>query len=311
LWLDVTDLAAPLGGAIAIGNFDGVHLGHRAVVDHLRRSGLRASVLVPDPHPLTVLGHPQPLLTAMPLRGRLLRAAGVESVVRLPFDRQTADMDADSFVQEIILGRLGPRHVVVGFNFTYGRGASGNVDSLQAALGEAGVLLDVVAPTLWDGQVVSSSRIRRSLGEGDLALAEAMLGRPHLVPGVVRAGRGRGREIGFPTANVATAPTLALPAEGVYAVRCRVGDRVFDGVANLGPQPTFDQGESLLEVHLFEFGGDLYGREVEVAFAARLRGQLRFDGPGALARQIAQDAAAAKEMLGVAVRGWDMLGWPG
>ena len=311
MWLDVTDLKEPLGGAIAIGNFDGVHLGHRAVVDHLRRCGLPSAVLVPDPHPLAVLGHPQPLLTDMLLRGRLLQAAGVRSLVRLPFDRATADMDADAFVQGIILERLAPRHVVVGFNFTYGRGASGDVDRLQASLAEAGVPLDVVAPTLWDGEVVSSSRIRRRLAEGDLATAHSLLGRPHLVRGVVRAGRGRGRTIGFPTANVMTAPASAMPAEGVYAVRCLAGGAVLDGVANLGPQPTFGAAESVLEVHLFDFQGDLYDQEIEVAFAGLMRGQLRFDGPAALARQIARDAAGAKEMLGVATPGWDMLGWPG
>ncbi len=312
MWLDVSSLAQPLGGALAIGNFDGVHLGHRAVVERLRAAGgLPTAVLVPDPHPLTVLGHPQPLLTAMPLRGRLLQAAGVEQLVRLPFDRQTAEMDPDAFVREIILERIRPRHVVVGFNFTYGRGAGGNVDRLEVALAEAGVPLEVVAPTLWNGTVVSSSRVRRCLGEGDVAMATALLGRPHVVVGRVQPGQGRGRTIGFPTANVATDGGIALPAQGVYAVRCRIGPQVLPGVCNLGPRPTFDEGESLLEVHLLDYSGDLYGRVVEVAFLQRLRGQMRFDGPEALRIQIARDAEAAKEMLGVATPGWDMLGWPG
>lgn len=308
MWLDVSTLVQPLGGALAIGNFDGVHVGHRAVVARLRQAGFPSTVLVPDPHPLTVLGHAQLLLTAMPLRGRLLRAAGVESLVRLPFDRQTAEMEPDAFVKEIILGRLRPRHVVVGFNFTYGRGAAGNVDRLQGSLAEAGVPLEVVAPTLWDGQVVSSSRIRRCLAAGDVATAAKLLGRPHVAMGVVRPGRGRGRTIGFPTANVATAAGLALPGEGVYAVHCRVRGEVMPGVCNLGPRPTFDEGESLLEVHILGYSGNLYDSEIEVAFVARLRGQLRFDGPEALRGQIARDAKAAKEMLGVATPGWDMLG---
>ncbi len=311
MWLDVTNLAEPLGGAVAIGNFDGVHLGHRAVVGHLHETGLPSAVLVPDPHPLTVLGHAQPLLTEMPLRGRLLKAAGVEHLVRLPFDRRMADMEPDAFVQEIILERLRPRHVVVGFNFTYGRGAKGDVERLQASLQEAGVPLEVVAPTLFDGAVVSSSRVRRALGLGDLALATALLGRPHVVAGTVRPGKGRGRTIGFPTANVATDAAVALPAIGVYAVRCRIGDKVLDGVANLGPRPTFAEGESLLEVHLLHFAGDLYGLRAEVAFIGRLRGQLRFQDADALRRQIGEDALAAEEMLGVATAGWDMLGWPG
>ena len=311
MWRDVSDLRRPLGGALAIGNFDGVHLGHRAVVAHLRRTGLSGAVLVPDPHPLTILGHPQPLLTEMPLRGALLRAAGVEHLVRLPFDRATAEMAPERFVQEVILERLAPRHVVVGFNFTYGRAAAGDVDTLATTLAAAGVPLDVVAPTLWQGQVVSSSRVRRSLADGDVALAAELLGRPHVVAGAVRSGQGRGRAIGFPTANVATAAGLALPAAGVYAVRCRIGSQAWGGVGNLGPRPTFGETESLLEVHLFGVDGDLYGQTVEVAFLGRLRGQMRFDGPADLGRQIAADAAAAKEMLGVATPGWDMLGWPG
>ncbi len=311
MWLDVSSLALPLRGALAIGNFDGVHLGHRAVVERLRASGLGTAVLVPDPHPLTVLGHAQPLLTEMPLRGRLLHVAGVETLLRLPFDRKTAEMEPADFVREIILERIQPRHVVVGFNFTYGRGAAGDVEQLEAALSEARVPLEVVTPTLWDGQVVSSSRVRRCLGEGDVAVAAELLGRPHVVIGTVRPGRGRGRTIGFPTANVATAPGVALPAEGVYAVQCRVGSEVLPGVCNLGPRPTFGEVERLLEVHVLDYSGDLYGTEVEVAFIQRLRGQLRFDGPGELRGQIARDAAAAKEMLGVATAGWDMLGWPG
>ena len=311
MWLDVANLAQPPGGALAIGNFDGVHLGHQAVVERLRLAGLPSAVLVPDPHPLTVLGHAQPLLTAMPLRGRLLRAAGVESLVRLPFDRRTAEMEPDAFVREVILERIRPGHVVVGFNFTYGRGAGGDVDRLQLALAEAGVPLEVVAPALWDGMVVSSSRIRRCLAEGDVVTATALLGRPHVVDGIVRPGKGRGRTIGFPTANVAPAADLALPAEGVYAVRCRLGGEAFQGVCNLGPRPTFAEDESILEVHLLDDPGDLYGREIEVAFLGRLRGQMRFDGPRALSAQIAQDVRAAEEMLGVATPGWDMLGWPG
>jgi riboflavin kinase/FMN adenylyltransferase len=311
LWHDVTELAAPLGGALAIGNFDGVHLGHRAVVDRLRLAGLQTAVLVPDPHPLAVLGHPQPLLTPMPLRGRLLRAAGVERLLRLPFDRRMAEMEPETFVREVILGRIRPRHVVVGFNFTYGRGADGNVDQLEVALLESGVPLEVVAPTLYDGTVVSSSRVRRCLGDGDVAMAAVLLGRPHVVIGTVQSGRGRGRTIGFPTANVATPSGVALPAEGVYAVQCRIGAEVRPGVCNLGPRPTFDEGESLLEVHILHYQGDLYGQEIEVAFTHRLRGQMRFDGPDSLRAQIARDVEAAEEMLGVATAGWDMLGWPG
>ena len=311
MWLDVTNLSAPLGGAVAIGNFDGVHLGHRAVVGHLLQAGMASAVLVPDPHPLTVLGHAQPLLTEMPLRGRLLKAAGVGHLVRLPFDRRMADMEPDAFVQEIILERLRPDHVVVGFNFTYGRGATGDVRRLLSSLQAAGVPLEVVAPTLFGGAVVSSSRVRRALREGDLATATALLGRPHVVAGTVRTGKGRGRTIGFPTANVATDAAVALPAEGVYAVRCRIGSEVLGGVANLGPRPTFAEGESLLEVHLLHYAGDIYGTQAEVAFIHRLRGQVRFRDQDALRRQIGEDALAAEEMLGVAAAGWDMLGWPG
>jgi len=311
LWLDVPAIPERLGGALAIGNFDGVHLGHRAVVERLHRTGLPAAVLVPDPHPLQVLGRPGPLLTTMELRGRLLRVLGVEHLLRLPFDRATAEMEPGDFVQDVVLDRIGPRHVVVGFNFTYGRDARGDVATLGAALRRAGVELEVVAPTLLGGEVVSSSRVRRAVQAGDLAGATSLLGRPHVLAGTVRRGAARGRAIGFPTANVAPDPGLVAPAPGVYAVRCRALGATWDGVANLGPRPTFGEVESLLEVHLLRFGGDLYDQTLEVAFVGRLRGQQRFAGREALEAQIRRDVAVAEEMLGVATLGWDMLGWAG
>lgn len=304
VWLDVFTAQVPAGGALAIGNFDGVHRGHQEVLGRLgiaaQELGVQPAVLVPDPHPLAVLGQAPRLLTLLPLRGRLLEEAGVRRLVRLPFDRAVAHIAPDEFVQRILLGRLRPRVVVVGFNFTYGEGARGRVDDLRVGLAGAGIRLDVVPPTLLGGLPVSSSRVRAALAEGDLQTVSLLLGRAHTLQGTVRPGHRRGREIGFPTANVHCPQVLAAPAPGVYAVRCRIGAEVFAGVCNLGPRPTFDEVEEVLEVHLFDMDRDLYGQAVEVDFIGRIRGQVRFSGVSELREQIAKDASQAKEMLGVA-----------
>ncbi len=312
IWQDVFAQPLPPGGALAIGNFDGVHIGHQEVLRALhaaaRTLGSPAAVLVPDPHPMAVLGKPPQILTPLPERGRLLRRYGAEALLRLPFDRELASMQPEEFVERVLLGWIRPARVVVGFNFSYGKAARGDAQSLWAQLGEHGVAVDVVAPALAAGGTVSSSRVREALAHGDMAAARAMLGRDFLVRGTVLPGAQRGRTLGFPTANVHCAADQALPCEGVYAVRCLLGGQIVDGAASLGPRPTFDEDAPLLEVHLLDFAGDIYGQELAVSFAARLRGIERYTSADALRAQIAQDCVDARNALAVATVSDDMLG---
>jgi riboflavin kinase/FMN adenylyltransferase len=280
----------------------------RVLQEAARALGSDSAVLVPDPHPMAVLGTPPAILTPLPERGRLLRRYGAEKLWRLPFDHELASMQPEEFVERILLGWIRPARVIVGFNFSYGKAARGDVRMLTAQLGERGVAVDVVAPAHVNGDVVSSSRVREALAHGQMEAVRAMLGRDFLVRGTVRPGAQRGRTLGFPTANVHCAADQAMPSEGIYAVRCLVEGRVLAGAASLGPRPTFDEDAPLLEVHLLDFTGDIYGQEVAVSFAARLRGIERYTTADALRAQIAQDCVDARSVLAVATGSDDMLG---
>ncbi|MDA8344088.1 MAG: bifunctional riboflavin kinase/FAD synthetase [Thermaerobacter sp.] len=311
-WQDVFAQAPLPGGALAIGNFDGVHLGHQEVLRVLAQAadatGAPPAVLVPDPHPMAVIGKSPQLLTPLPERGRLLARFGAGTLLRLPFDAALAAMEPEEFVARILLGVIRPAHVVVGFNFTYGRAARGDANTLRAQLAASDVRLDIVPPTQLAGDTVSSSRVRAALAQGDLPLVRAMLGRDFALRGEVREGARRGRTMGFPTANVHCPAEQAMPGPGVYAVRSLVNGRVVAGAASLGPRPTFDEEAPLLEVHLLDFSGDLYGQELAVSFAARLRDIERFDSVEALRITIEKDCQDARKVLGVAADFGDMLG---
>lgn len=311
-WQDVFALQIAAGSALAIGNFDGVHCGHQEVLRRLVASAAVSesppAVLVPDPHPMAVLGKAPALLTPLAERGRLLQRYGAQTLLRLPFDAALAAMPPEDFVERVILGAIRPSRVVIGFNFSYGQGARGNAATLATQLAAQNVPLDVVPPTMALGDAVSSSRVRVALEAGELGTVHALLGRDFALRGVVRPGEARGRTLGFPTANVHCPEEQAMPAPGIYAVRCRVGGEILAGAASLGPRPTFDEEAHLLEVHLLDFSGDLYGQEITVSFVARLRGIERFASVDALRTQIALDCTKAREVLGVATDFDDMLG---
>jgi riboflavin kinase/FMN adenylyltransferase len=299
------------GGALAIGNFDGVHLGHRALLDRARAlasgRGAAAGALTFEPHPVQVL-RPQlapPLLTPLPRKLQLLAAAGVEVVVVQPFDLAYAAWSAAAFVERD-LRSLGVLDVVVGWDFTAGHERA-RVEALRPLLAGAGLALQVVEPVAEGGLTVSSTKIREFLLEGNVEGAALLLARPYDLDGEVARGAGRGRGFGFATANVAT--TALLPASGVYAVRAHLGDRppgpapalAHAGVCNVGVKPTVDaSGRVGAEVHLLDFDGrDLYGEAIRVSFVARLREERRFPSVEALRAQIAADADLARVMLGV------------
>ncbi|MBX3247129.1 MAG: bifunctional riboflavin kinase/FAD synthetase [Myxococcales bacterium] len=289
------------------GNFDGVHLGHRALVravcEGARARGVEGRAMFFDPHPAAHF-RPEdaPLqLTSVARRSDLLRRVGIDTVDVRRFDEAFAAQSPIDFVQDVLVRDHGVREVVVGPDFRFGRERAGDLATLRALGREHGFDVTVVDPVVAEGGVVSSTRVRAALAEGDVALAAALLGRFHDVDGVVSPGDRRGRTIGFPTANLQV--ETALPADGVYAVACRVvadgdvgGHEKLLGVANLGVRPTFGAGRSV-EVHLLDFDGDLYGRALRVAFVARLRGEVRFDGIDALVAQLGRDVAAGRESL--------------
>ncbi len=290
------------GCAVAIGNFDGVHLGHQRLFEVARErsavAGGRAAALTFDPHPVRVL-RPQlapPLLTPLPRKLELLAACGLDAAVVQPFDLEYARSDAAEFVARDLAGRLGAADVVVGHDFTAGRGRT-RVDGLRPLLERHGIRLTVVDPVASDGLVVSSTKIRELLLEGQVEGAAQLLGRPHDVEGVVEHGAARGRGFGFPTANVR--PEAMLPANGVYAVHARVAGARYDGVCNVGVKPTVQEtGPVVAEAHLFGFDGrDLHGERIRVLFVARLREERRFASVDALRAQIADDVARAKRVL--------------
>jgi riboflavin kinase/FMN adenylyltransferase len=292
------------GAAIAIGNFDGVHLGHRALIARARElaagNGALAVALTFDPHPSALLAPARAprLLTSIERRIELLGEAGADAVVVEPFTRELAGIAPDAFVDGVVISALRARAIVVGYDFSYGQGRTGTVEALRAHGEHAGIEVAIVPAVLVDGEIAASTKIRGHLRAGELERAERMLGRPWDVDGVVVHGAGRGRAIGVPTANIEPEVELAI-APGIYAVTLAVeGGPALPAVASLGTNPTFvDDGGLVLEVHVLDWDGDLYGRRVRTTFVARLRDERKFDSVDALIAQIRSDIAAARAAL--------------
>lgn len=291
------------GGVVALGNFDGFHLGHQAVVGRAiacaRAQGRPALVATFDPHPVRFF-RPDAApfrLTSLDQRARLFAAAGADAMIVFQFDAALAGLSAEAFVDERLVGLLGAAGVVTGEDFTFGKARGGNVAVLRALGAARGITAEAVAPVTLDGEPVSSSRIRAALQTGDCATATRLLTRPFAIEGVVQHGDKLGRTIGYPTANIALDRYLR-PRYGIYAVRGRLADgRLLDGAASLGIRPTFDPPKELLEPFFFDFSGDLYGQTVEVELHAFLRDEAKFDGLDALTRQMDADCQQAKRIL--------------
>jgi riboflavin kinase/FMN adenylyltransferase len=291
------------GGIVALGNFDGFHLGHQAVVGaavaRARAEGRPALVATFDPHPVSHFrSQAAPFrLTTLDQRQALFAAAGADATVVFRFDADLAALIAEQFVTQRLVGCLAAAGVVTGEDFTFGNAKAGDT-AMLAMLGERlGFTAQAVAPVALDGETVSSSRIRAALRAGDTATATRLLTRPFAIAGVVQHGDKVGRTIGYPTANLDLGGYLR-PAYGIYAVRGRLGDgRVLDGAANLGIRPTFSPPKELLEPYFFDFAGDLYGQEIEVELVEYLRPEAKFDGLAALTAQMEADCAAARAIL--------------
>lgn len=291
------------GGIVALGNFDGFHLGHQAVVgravERARAEGRPALVATFDPHPVRWFRPEAPPfgLTTIAQRERLFAAAGADAMIVYRFDDALAALSAEAFVEGWLGTRAGAAGVVTGEDFTFGANRGGNARVL-AALGRAhGIDAEAVPPLLHDGAPVSSSRIRDALQAGDPQAAAALLTRPFAIAGVVQHGDKRGRQLGYPTANLTLGDYLR-PRFGIYAVRGRLADgRVLDGVANIGVRPSFDPPVELLEPHFFDFSGDLYGQTIEVELVSFIRPEARFENLDALVARMDADSAEAKAIL--------------
>lgn len=302
------DLEHPLpdhlrGAHVAIGNFDGVHRGHQTVLtaalDRARAAGRPALALTFEPHPRSVFRPDVPVfrLTPPEAKARLVAALGLDGLVVRRFDKAFAGLAAETFVTEILIDRLAISGATIGWDFHFGRGREGTPAFLDAAGRRHDFTVDVVDPFAGeDGELVSSSRIRTALERGDLAEAAGLLGYRWFVEGTVVGGDRRGRDLGFPTANIRLADDCRL-AHGVYAVTFAVDGVVHEGVANWGRRPQFDNGAPVLETFLFDFSGDLYGKHAEVAFISRLRPEAKFASVADLVEQMHRDVAEARAVL--------------
>lgn len=296
--------ALPNGAVVTVGTFDGVHRGHRAVLDDLvrrARAANRASVLVTfEPHPLAVLRPdlaPGRLTTAAE-RAAALAETSLDYLVVLRFDQALAALEPAAFVRSVLLEQCQMAELVVGHDHGFGRGRSGDLATLRALGTEHGFRVEPIAPVSGgDGTVISSSAIRQAILAGDLAEAARGLGRPYRVSGRVERGAQRGRTIGVPTVNLAPPLGKLLPPDGVYAVRVEWGGGVAGGMMNQGSRPTVADGRRWLEAHLFDFDGDLYGREIRIEWVAPLRAIRRFDSLDALRAQLELDRSAARAAL--------------
>ncbi|HVS38563.1 MAG TPA: bifunctional riboflavin kinase/FAD synthetase [Gemmataceae bacterium] len=292
------------GGAVAVGNFDGVHRGHAALVAEVRSQAAHVSgpavVLTFDPHPRDLLRPDltEPPLTTLADRVQLLQQAGADHVLVLHTTPDFLQRTAKEFFDDILRRRLAVKAMAEGKNFGFGHNREGTIDTLAELCLNSGVALTVVSPVVIEGAEASSSRVRQCLLKGDIAEAAKVLGRPYRLHGVTAVGERRGRTLGFPTANLDPLMNLA-PGDGVYAVRVRVGEEMWPGAANVGPNPTFGQDARKVEVHLIDFGGDLYGRPLALDFVQRLRDTRRFRGPDDLVEQLRRDVERARQALEV------------
>ncbi len=296
---------------VAVGNFDGVHLGHRAilsgVVRRARDLDTTATALTFDPHPVKVLAPDRPFhqLTSTEEKARLLAGLGLNRMIILSFTRKFARQKPTEFVEAVLHKAVGAREVFVGRNFAFGRDREGTAEDLQRISESFGIRVSIIDPVIINGAAVSSSRIRTLLLEGGVEAAGDLLGRPYEVSGTVVGGEGRGRRIGYPTANLRF-PSEMVPGPGVYAVRVRIdpdpksprpkSDDALEAIGYIGSRPTFGAGEPMIEIHLFERTGRLYDKNLRIAFLGRIREERTFPDAGELSRQIEADVQRAHKI---------------
>ncbi len=290
--------------ALTIGNFDGVHLGHQAlfkkVVELAEKRGGDKVALTFHPHPMKVLrpDNPPKLICTLEQKIELIMAAGIEHLVCLPFTREFAKTPASFFVEEILYRTIGVEDLVVGYDYACGRGREGDINFLKSMGERLGFHVHVIPPVKIDGMIVSSTAIRELVKKGDMRMVRKMLGRFYQIRGVVQKGKRRGGPVvGFPTANLSINPEDLCPKPGVYAVQVIHGERLYNGVVNIGFNPTFGDSKLGAEVHIFDFDKEIYGHEIKVNLVERIRDEKKFSGPEELASQIKKDIEKAKQIL--------------
>jgi riboflavin kinase/FMN adenylyltransferase len=297
----LADLEGPLH--LALGVFDGVHVGHRAVIGRAlvaaKAKGGLTVVVTFDPHPIRVLAPekaPRALLATLDHKAHLLAELGVDALLAISFDETFAKVEAEDFLESLCISAV--KTLAVGEDWRFGHARRGDVAMLQRFSKTHGFTLEAVPPVMADGERISSTRIRQAIRDGNVSGVAAMLGRPYSIEGIVREGRKLGRELGFPTANLLPGD-VQMPSDGVWVVRVAVDGMQYGGVANLGFRPTVDGEAHLLEVHLFDFAQDLYGANVEVTFLDYIRAEKKFSSLDELKAQIACDAVEARRVLGI------------
>ncbi|MBV8057004.1 MAG: bifunctional riboflavin kinase/FAD synthetase [Deltaproteobacteria bacterium] len=299
---DLDSLKPYLFPVVALGNFDGVHLGHqtilRTAIERAHTAGGSALAVTFEPLPAKVLNPdraPRLILTPED-KHELLRSFGVHGVIVLAFSRELSMLSPEDFVREYLCRHIGARMVVVGHNVSFGHMRAGNAEVMRRLGRELGFETTVVGPIERDGIAVSSTQIREMIAAGDMKRTAILLGRPHFLRGPVVHGRERGRTMGFPTANIQSR-TECLPPDGVYATRVVMEEGSYSSITNIGMRPTFGEPERTIEAHIFEFNRDIYGRDIKLEIAERIRPERKFESAQALAAQIASDLQRAKEIL--------------
>jgi len=305
IYSELSEIERPFyKAALTIGNFDGVHLGHQAlfrkVVEISAETGGDKVALTFHPHPMKVLrpDNPPKLISTLEQKVELIMAAGIDHLVCLPFTREFASTTATEFVEDILWRRLGVLDLVVGYDYACGKGREGDIRFLEKMGSRLGFRVHVVPPVKVDGKIVSSTAIRELVKNGEMGEVKKMLGRYYQIRGVVRKGKKRGGPVvGFPTANLSINREDLCPKPGVYAVQVLHGESCYNGVINIGYNPTFGDNKLGAEVHIFDFNKDIYGHEIKVNLVARIRDEKRFSGPEELATQITADIEKARVLL--------------
>ncbi len=287
---------------ITLGNFDGVHVGHqelvRMVIRRARETGATSMVVTFRPHPLKVLAPEKcpPLISIYEEKIKLFERLGIEVLVKIPFTVEFSAMSPEDFVKNVLCDILGAKEIFVGYNYRFGKGRKGDIQTLRRLGEQYGFTVREVEQVSLDGEVISSTKIRDLLRDGDVESAARLLGRTYAITGIVVKGDGRGKGLGFPTANIAPKHAI-IPSDGVYAVRLFVRDRLYDGIANIGMRPTFHKKVLAIEVHVFDFNEDVYGEDISLFFIRKIRPEKKFKNAEALVEQIREDISVAKEIL--------------
>ncbi len=287
---------------LTLGNFDGLHLGHQELVKMIirraRETGALSMVVTFRPHPLKILAPDKcpPLISIYEEKIKLFEKLGIDVLVKIPFTLEFSAMAPEDFVRDVLCGTLGAKEIFVGYNYRFGRRREGDIRTLRSLGKKYRFAVREIEQIAIDGEVISSTRIRTLLGNGDVEHAAKLLGRTYAITGIVVKGDGRGKGLGFPTANIAPKHSI-IPSDGVYAVRLVVREKTYDGIANIGMRPTFKKKMLAIEVHVFDFNEDIYGEDISLYFIKKIREERKFKGPDALVTQIRSDIEVAKEIL--------------